>query len=191
MKEVSTKQEIRLEFRGNEEFDHENHNVNRKDNKPTKNLWLVFNIIIQIIFISISLLIFFWTKSIRDEYKEYGGALNAVLVIIVNYIFTLVAEPLEEKQNNKHQQQYINSFALKVFIFKVVNTNISLIYTIYTQSTGEEDAQTELYNLIVGMIAVKMLNRFGMQFVYRWLAFHLRKVWYFRECQRLASEQAN
>lgn len=115
--------------------------------------------------------------------------MNAVLVIIVNYIFTIVAEPLEEKQNNKHQQQYINSFALKVFIFKVINTNISLIYTIYTQSTGEDDAQTELYNLIVGMIAVKMLNRFGMQFVYKWLMFQLQKVWYFKQCKELGEEQ--
>lgn len=182
------KQEIRPEFKGNEEFDHQNYQVNRKDNKKTGNYWLVFNIFIQIVFITISLLIFFYTEGIRKHYKEYGGALNAVLVIIVNKIFTIVAEPLEELQNNKHQQQYINSFALKVFIFKVINTNISLIYTIYTQSTGS-DAQNELYNLIVGMIAVKMLNLFAMQFVYKWFMFHLHKVLYFKKCKELGEEQ--
>lgn len=94
LNDIAAQQDIRPEFTGNEEFDHENYKVNRKDNIKTGNWWFAFNIFIQLIFISISLTIFGWTKTIRDDYQQYGGTLNAFLVIFVNYIFTLVAEPL-------------------------------------------------------------------------------------------------
>jgi hypothetical protein len=68
------------------------------------------------------------------------------------------AEPLEKWQNNKYNHLFIKSFTLKVFMFKFVNTHVSLFYTIYTSSSGDpmiynENAQQDLYILITGMIA--------------------------------------
>ena len=54
---------------------------------------------------------------------------------------------------------------------------------------GDENAQNKLYNLIVSMIAVKMLNIIFMQFISRWLLFHYKKVMYFRKCKALGEEQ--
>ena len=76
---------------------------------------------------------------------------------MVNYLFTEAAEPLEHKQNNKHEEQFIKSFTLKVFIFKFVNTHLSLIYTIYTSSLGNSNAQYDLNVLMIGMMLQKMV----------------------------------
>jgi hypothetical protein len=72
-----------------------------------------------------------------------------------------VAEPLEHLQNNKHEDQFIKSFTLKVFIFKFINTNMSLVYTIYSSSVGNGNAQKDLQVLMVGMMLQKMAQIYG------------------------------
>ena len=83
-------------------------------------------------------LIFYETELYREELKEYAGILNGIAVSLVNFMFTEAAVPLEDLQNNKREEEYIRSFTLKVFIFKFVNTHMSLIYTIYTASQGKD-----------------------------------------------------
>lgn len=64
-------EQIRNEFDGNEEFSHENYNVNRSDILKVGNLFTVLNIVISILFIGTCITIFLLLKNIESDNKYF------------------------------------------------------------------------------------------------------------------------
>ena len=64
-------EQIRNEFDGNEEFSHENYNVNRSDILKVGNLFTVLNIVISILFIGTCITIFLLLKNFESDNKYF------------------------------------------------------------------------------------------------------------------------
>lgn len=127
-------EQIRNEFDGDEEFSHENYNVNRSDIQKRGNWFIVLNILISMVFIATCITIFLVLKNIEINnkyYQRFEGVVNGIIIGAINYVYQLIAAPLVDLENHKYESTYIKSFTFKIFIFKFFNTNISLAYTIY------------------------------------------------------------
>jgi hypothetical protein len=94
--------EIRKEFEGNEEFSHDNFNVNRQDKKKLGNWFLVLNYLIMLVFISACIFSFFITKKYNEDLGVYGGFLNGLIISSVNFLYQRVTEPMVRLENHKY-----------------------------------------------------------------------------------------
>ncbi len=65
-------------------------------------------------------------------------------------IYSYCATYFVNLENNKYQDSYEKSYVYKLFIFKFVNTNMSLFYTAF----NDKDFNS-LYYLILGMAITK------------------------------------
>lgn len=61
----------------------------------------------------------------------YAGFINAAFTYVTNSAFTTTVVWFNNKENHKHEDSFINSLIQKVFFFKFVNTNITIVWTIY------------------------------------------------------------
>lgn len=57
-----------------------------------------------------------------------------------------------KQENHKYKDSYERTFTYKLFIFKFINTNISLFYTAFV-----ERSFSSLYTLLLGMVLQKIL----------------------------------
>ena len=110
----------------------------------------------MLVFISACIFSFWITQEYSNDFGVYTGVLNGVIIAIVNFCYQKVTEPMVILENHKYQDTYIKSFTFRLFIFKFVNTNLSLVYTIY-QASNHADAEhmEEVYILLIGMIFQK------------------------------------
>ena len=75
-------------------------------------------------------------------------------------------------------------------MFKFINTNISLVYTIMKSDINEQTIK-DLYNLLVGMMLQKVVQLFMSQVVVRFVKYQGLKYLYFRACKERARVQQN
>ena len=126
--DTSAKGEIRLEYRGNEEFNYQNFTVSRKNH--TKNAGLIFlaNAFVFCGFISISVASFFLTK---DYMGRLAGITNSIIIFITNFTYKKLLQLMTTFEDHKYQSDYTKSFIIKIFAFQIINANLSLITSIY------------------------------------------------------------
>jgi len=76
------------------------------------------------------------------------GLLNAVQIKIMNIVYTKVAVKLNEWENHETESQANDSYAVKLFMFRFINSYISLFYVGFLKSTvegcGEKGCMGEL-----------------------------------------------
>ena len=75
-----------------------------------------------------------------------SGIINGIIIAIIDAIYSFVAAFFIEYENHKYQDSYEKSYVYKIFIFKFVNTNLSLFYTAF----NDRNFHT-LYYLLLGM----------------------------------------
>ena len=161
--------DIRKDFNGNEEFSHDNFNVNRQDKNKEGNVFLVLNYIIMLIFISACIASFYYTQEYSHSFGVYAGVINGAIIGTVNFLYQKVTEPMVILENHKYQETYIKSFTFRLFIFKFVNTNLSLVYTIYQASNhADSEHMREVYILLIGMIFQKFAQMIGNNIILKW-----------------------
>jgi hypothetical protein len=100
---------------------------------------------------------------------------------IVDAIYHKLLGKMIEYENHKYDDMYLSSFTSKLFLFKFVNTNLSVIVTIWRVN----DIYT-LYSLLVGMIISKSLTFFFFKIIYRYMITTYRRKLYFRKVKSLA-----
>jgi len=62
-----------------------------------------------------------------------GGILNAVVILILNTVYSKIASFLTEWENHRTESDWERSFIIKSFLFQFVNSYISLIYTAFVK----------------------------------------------------------
>ena len=89
------------------------------------------------------------------------GLINAVQIKIMNIIYTKVAVKLNEWENHETESQANDSYAVKLFLFRFINSYISLFYVAflknYVESCGETGCMGEL-RMQLGTIFVTNLG---------------------------------
>lgn len=112
------------------------------------------------------------------------GIVNSVIINIINFVYSWMADFFVKWENHKYNDSYEKSYVLKMFIFKFINTNLSIIYTAFVIGDFKQ-----LYDLILGMVVTKvvtiLLLKNGMKIVKNWLM----KKMYFRKVKAAALER--
>lgn len=133
---------LREEFIGYEYFSHETHNTEKKTYNP-RCLWLLlsFQIPIFIILIGLCIATFFGNiqlKKVKSDnvtinkfMSTIAGVINGIVIAIIDKIYSLLATFFVNRENHKYKDTYEKSYVYKIFIFKFVNTNLSLFYTAF------------------------------------------------------------
>ena len=95
---------------------------------------LVIAVIISVFMLRISMLQ-------REEWKSKAPLVTAIIyavqINIFDVIYTLVAKYLTIWENHETMNEYNNSFALKLFMFRFVNTYSGLFYTAFFKEKFE------------------------------------------------------
>lgn len=65
------------------------------------------------------------------------GLLNAVQIKIMNIVYTKVAQKLNEWENHETESQANDSYAVKLFMFRFINSYISLFYVGFLKNSVE------------------------------------------------------
>lgn len=109
-------QTIRPEFRGNEEFSHSNHKVNRKDVNNFGTFFMLVNVVVCGFFVAICVGTYFFSKQYISD-SLINGIVNGAIIGATNFAYRKVAAPLTEMENHKGVEEFNSSFIKKLFIF--------------------------------------------------------------------------
>lgn len=123
-------------FKGNEEFSHWNFKVNLKDVTRLGVWFKLLNYMISLFFILFSVSSFFLTKTLAGD---FSGVSNAAIIGTTNAAFKKLAYPLTILENHKLDKDFQEAFIHKLFWFQMINANVSIIYSIYSQIHGNND----------------------------------------------------
>ena len=117
---------------------------------------------IFIILIGACVAMFFATKQMKDRKTGnndvdrvvgiMAGVINGVVIAAINFIYQTLANLFVTLENHKYQDTYERSYIFKLFLFKFINTNITLFYTAFYDRNFNE-----LYYLIIGMVIQKVI----------------------------------
>ncbi len=67
-----------------------------------------------------------------EKYKSIIiGIVNTIIINIINAIYCYTSTLFMRWENHKYHDSYETSFVFKLFIFKFINTNISIFYTAF------------------------------------------------------------
>ena len=178
----------RDEFLGNEEFSQSNFKVNRKDSSKRGTLFAIFNFFIMVFFVVLCIATFLFIKKYSkdrgDTLKLFAGAINAAIIGATNYLYRTVATPLVELENIKFEEDHNNALTRKIFIFQFVNANVSIIYSIYTETNLKS-----LNILLLGMLGAKVVSTFASKVISKWMMYKVKEYHYFYLCRQQAYKQ--
>ena len=127
-------------------------------NKKANNIILplqILQIIFYLILMSICIIVFinwrlYQIKHPSNEISLLTGAINGLTVVILDFIYTFIIRLLVQIENHKYDKYYDASLAFKRLFFTIVNSNISLMWTLYYDKNFES-----LFFQIIGQIIVK------------------------------------
>mmetsp|Transcript_30563 Transcript_30563/g.30004 ORF Transcript_30563/g.30004 Transcript_30563/m.30004 type:complete len:524 (-) Transcript_30563:1445-3016(-) len=205
---------MRAEFCGDERYSKKNHDVDKK-NKSIKGALIFFlSLVTLLILISITLVCYYISEyykdmkneELKDQYIKQQiiataiGSAYGVVVTIINYIYQYLAVIFVLKENHKYEDAYENSFVYKLFVFKFINTNISLFYLAFwpIDYTGKTDQEVidekyqtfnDLFTLLLGMVLQKGATIIFMKGPYKWGFLWWFKRSYFKKVERNQKEQ--
>lgn len=137
------------------------------------------------ILITITVTVFLLLKQV--DLGIYTGVINGLVSSITSYTFTMTVVWFNTKENHKHEDQFINSLIQKVFFFKFINTNITIIWTIY--QTDENADFQKLYSYIFGFILQKIAMLFFWRVIVKYATFKYNKWTYFKLCSEKSKLQ--
>ena len=100
-------------------------------------LGAVLSFLLILISIIVCFLILYYKDYYLEEYEGYviedyiptiASTINAIQIVIFNFIFVIVAQKLTNYENHKMQSTYEISLIIKTFIFQFCNSYFSLFY---------------------------------------------------------------
>jgi len=114
--------------------------------------------------------------------KLIAGVINGFAISFVNFIYQRLASWFVYLENHKHADTYEISLIYKLFIFKFINTNISLFWTGFVTRDFEA-----LYLLLIGMVIQKSATMLFFKTAFKWAFYWWAKRGYFKKVEQLAS----
>jgi hypothetical protein len=118
--------------------------------------------------------------------------------MIFDFIYSKLALLFVNLENHKYEDSYEKSYVFKIFIFKFINTNISIFYTAFRgyiddgtdglnpQLKSREDRFNELYFMLLGMAATKSITIFFTKHAKKIIMYKIKRWWYFRKVNKRA-----
>lgn len=117
------------------------------------------------------------------------GFVNTIFIEIFDFIYSYAATYYVNLENHKFLDSFEKSYVFKMFIFKFINTNISIFYTAFISERQDRNRFDNLYYMLLGMAATKSIKIFFLKNVRKVVTFWLKKKWYFRNVVKEAVKQ--
>jgi hypothetical protein len=117
------------------------------------------------------------------------GFVNAIFIEIFDFIYSYAATYYVNLENHKFLDSFEKSFVFKMFIFKFINTNISIFYTAFIADRNDKNKFDNLYYLLLGMAGTKSVKIFILKNLKKIATVWAYKRWYFRKVFREAVKQ--
>lgn len=152
----SEMEEQRAEFRGSKTIDPVTDKIikAREGTLGTLKRMLSFSVLaLFVTLVIIAVIGIFIYRAILIQRGEQDGPLlcallNAVQIRVMNVIYTLVARKMNDWENHETESLYMDSFSLKLFLFRFVNCFVSLFYIAfmkeYFEGCGGSECSEEL-----------------------------------------------
>jgi len=135
-------------------------------------------------------------RAILIQRKEEDGPLlcallNAVQIKVMNVVYTLVAQKMNNWENHETETQYMDSLSLKLFLFRFVNCFVSLFYIAFIKEhyegcEGNQCSEELAFQLVVIFLMNVSLNL--MELGWPYADFWIRAKLEDRKVQRLRNE---
>lgn len=75
------------------------------------------------------------TNSDNEQFEKFKktiiGVVNGIVIALIDFMYSSIATYFVEIENHKYQDSYERSYVYKIFIFKFINTNLSIFYTAF------------------------------------------------------------
>lgn len=117
------------------------------------------------------------------------GFVNAIFIEIFDFIYSYAATYYVNLENHKFVDSFEKSYVFKMFIFKFINTNISILYTAFIADRNDKNKFDNLYYLLLGMAGTKSIKIFFLKHLRKIATFWAKKRWYFRSVVKEAVKQ--
>ena len=135
-----------------------NISVNQIQKWKVKNFILplqIFQIILYLLLMGICIFVFinwrlYQIEHPSNEVSLLTGAINGLTVVVLDLIYKFIIRKLVEMENHKYDKYYDASLATKRLLFSIVNSNISLMWTLYYDVNF-----SSLFFQIIGQIIIK------------------------------------
>lgn len=134
-----------------------------------------------------------------NEWKQFGALIAALImaiqIIVFDVIYSKVAQVLTNWENHETMNQYNNSLALKLFLFRFVNGYSGLLYIAFFKEyfegkCGFEGCLSELgFSLTIIFVTNMVLNIIELGFP--WFLSKFRAKWEMARLSRKASIREN
>lgn len=78
------------------------------------------------------------------------SVITAIQIKLFNFLYSFLANWLTDWENHRTQQSYINNLTIKLFLFRFVNSYLSLYYIAFAKDKSlflDPCTAEEIYNL--------------------------------------------
>ena len=153
-------------------------------------------IAVFVMMVIITVLGIFIYRAILIQRGEQDGPLlcallNAVQIKVMNVVYTLVARMLNDWENHETETEYMDSFSLKLFLFRFVNCYVSLYYIAFIKEHFEGCEEQECATELAFQLGVIFVMNVGMNLVelgWPYADYWIRRKMEERKVQRLRNE---
>ena len=181
--------EKRVEFSGDYYIDTDSFHLKRYTHKKQRCLLLLLTVPVLIVLLSISIGIYLIIQEYKQRYQGFViqlsfGVLNGVGITIINLIYQRIAIWSTERENYQFLSSFERVLVFKSFLFKFINSNMSLAYAAYFEANFDS-----LWYLVVGLLLARMANLFLLGNILPWMLFWLKRKRYFRMLRVLIEDR--
>jgi len=91
------------------------------------------------------------------------GFINTIFIEIFDFIYSYAATYYVNLENHKFLDSFEKSYVFKMFIFKFINTNISIFYTAFFSGGNDQNRFDNLYYMLLAMAGTKSIKIFFLK----------------------------
>lgn len=106
------------------------------------------------------------------------------MITFFDFLYRSLATKLIDLENIRTEKQYQSAFIHKLFIFKIINANLSIILTIYIRRD-----LASLNNLLLGQMTTRVVTILISKIIVPYLKYYLKKHLYFKQIRKNAEIQ--
>jgi hypothetical protein len=101
----------------------------------------------------------YYHKLQDTDSQTVASICNAVQIQVVNYIYSLIANALSERENHRTDTQYEDSMIAKIFWFQFVNSYASFFYLAFVAQFTGDCPEAGCMNALTVNLAIIFLTR--------------------------------
>lgn len=144
----------RKEYIGDEVISDATGTLTKVNRQNVKRRYYFISFLVFILCSAIVIYSYIGTQNLKSRNTQWiiqflVGAINGVIVAVINFGYEVAARYFADLENHKHQESYEQSLIFKMFTFKAVNSYIGILYLTFVRQVELDDIFTSLVSLML------------------------------------------